>query len=181
MSCSVRGGSRPRWSIIASAASAEIVQSNAPWTAYIGRMDEVELTVEASPDPTAVGFLESRINEFNFEVTNIRDGRDLAIFVREAGEIVAGVSGWTWGGCLYVQYLWVHEQMRGKGLGSRLMDAAESEAVARGCVQALLETHSFQAPEFYARRGYENIGTAVDYPRGHAQYYLRKLLTETRA
>lgn len=144
-------------------------------------MDEPRLVVEASPDPGSVSFLESRINEFNFDTTGIRDGRELAIFVREEGEIVAGVSGWTWGGCLYIQHLWVHESERGSGLGSRLMDAAEAEAADRGCFQALLETHSFQAPEFYARRGYEPIGTASDYPRGHAQHYMRKPLGEGRA
>ncbi|MEX0784007.1 MAG: GNAT family N-acetyltransferase [Dehalococcoidia bacterium] len=139
-------------------------------------MDEPQLLVEASPDRAAVGFLETQITEFNFDTTGIRDGSELGIFVREEGEILAGVSGWTWGGCLYVQHLWVHESLRGRGTGGRLMDAAEAEAVARGCSQALLETHSFQAPGFYAARGYETIGTAVDYPVGHAQYYLRKFL-----
>jgi ribosomal protein S18 acetylase RimI-like enzyme len=145
------------------------------------RMDEPELAVESAPDAQDVAFLESRINEFNFETTGIRDGLGLAIFVRESDAIVAGVSGWTWGKCLYVQYLWVRESQRERGLGGRLLRAAETEAVARGCVQALLETHSFQAPAFYAARGYETIGTATDYPAGHAQYYLRKFLDESGA
>jgi GNAT superfamily N-acetyltransferase len=144
-------------------------------------VDEPEFVIESSPDPRAVRLLQSRINDYNFDVTGIRDGRELAIFVRDGEEITAGIAGWTWGGCLYIESLWVEESLRGGGIGSRLLGAAETEAAARGCFQALLETHSFQAPDFYARRGYEPIGMAVDYPKGHAQHYLRKRLGEARS
>jgi GNAT superfamily N-acetyltransferase len=130
------------------------------------------------PDTSAAlsEFLERQINEFNFATTGIRDGQTIGFSVTEAGAVVAGISGWTWGGCLYVEYLWVGEAERGQGLGAALLARAEAEGVARGCTQALLETHSVQAPKFYAARGYEVIGEADGYPRGHSQLYLRKLL-----
>lgn len=72
--------------------------------------------------------------------------------------------------------LWVDEAWRGQGVGARLLRTAEREGVARGCRQAVLHTHSFQAPEFYQRHGYEIAETLDDYPRGHRKYALWKRL-----
>ena len=125
----------------------------------------------------ARAFLEDRINEFNAAVTGIRDGAGVAFLIRDDHDaIVAGLSGWTWDGCLYVEYLWVREDRRGRGYGTRLLAAAEDEARTRGCHQAALTTHSFQAPDFYRRLGYEVYGTLDDYPTGHRQLHLKKRL-----
>ena len=125
----------------------------------------------------ARAFLEDRINEFNAVATGIRDGAGVAFLIRgEGNAIVAGLSGWMWGGCLYVEYLWVREDRRGRGYGTRLLAAAEDEARTCGCHQAALTTHSFQAPDFYRRLGYEVYGTLDDYPTGHGQLHLSKRL-----
>src|SRR5690349_19078000 len=101
-------------------------------------METDGLVIEEHPAARDVEFLGDRINEFNFAATQIYDGRELAIFIRDdAGEIVAGLYGWTWGGCGYIDKLWVHGGMRGRGYGSRLLQAAEREAIARGCSQIL--------------------------------------------
>jgi hypothetical protein len=47
-------------------------------------------------------------------------------------------------------------------------------AQQRGAFAATLETHSFQAPEFYAKRGYSVFGRIDDYPPGHAKLFLSK-------
>jgi ribosomal protein S18 acetylase RimI-like enzyme len=135
------------------------------------------LTILESPDPRDVAALDHRVDEYNITRTGISDARDLAIVLRDSdGELVAGLYGWTWGLCCEVRTLWVHEQWRGRGVGTRLMTAAQREARARGATQMVLSTHSFQAPEFYRALGFEVVGEVEDYPIGHRSIYLRKRL-----
>jgi GNAT superfamily N-acetyltransferase len=136
-----------------------------------------EIRFEEEPSPHDVTRLEDEINAFNFRATGIHDGRLLAAFSRDdAGALRAGLAGHTWGGCCEVRFLWVREVDRHRGLGSRLLRAAEDEARQRGCRQVVLSTHSFQAPDFYRRRGYVEVGRAEGYPLGHAQIHLAKAL-----
>ena len=122
-------------------------------------------------------FLTDRIYEFNAKATGYFDGRLLAGCIRsEAGEIIAGFNGHTWGGCCELANLWVHERYRGQGLGARLLRAAEAEAVSRGCVQAVLATHSFQAPGFYERMGYERKYAIEGRPQGYTDIIYVKSL-----
>ena len=80
-----------------------------------------------------------------------------------------------------VEWLWVHDDHRHDGLGSRLVEAAEGEAVRRGCVVIRVNTHTFQAPGFYERLGYSQIGFAEDTPVGHGELFLEKRLLGQRA
>lgn len=144
--------------------------------------DSVELTIEDDPDPGDVALLEARVIEQNATATGHArdDERQLAIFVRnDDGVIRAGVYGWTWGGCCELLHLWVDEADRGRGLGTRLLDAAEAEAARRGCRQVVLFTHaanSGRGGERYTRRGYELVGRVDDYPAGDAALWFRKPL-----
>ena len=91
-------------------------------------------------------------------------------------EWMGGLTGYIWGGWLHLNFVWVMEALRRQGYGSQLMDAAEAFAAERGAFAATLETHSFQAPEFYAKRGYAIFGQLDDYPPGHTKLFLRKRL-----
>jgi GNAT superfamily N-acetyltransferase len=83
---------------------------------------------------------------------------------------------WTWGGCGFIDLLWVRSDQRGSGLGTRLLVAAEEEIARRGCDRVALRTHSFQAPGFYTRFGYQECGRTPGYPRGHDDIHLVKRL-----
>jgi GNAT superfamily N-acetyltransferase len=140
-------------------------------------MQPPDLVIEAHPDPRDLDFVNDQIDTFNIAVTGIDDWRVLAIFVRDdAGQIAAGLTGGTWAGYLEIKSLWVREDRRGQGLGRRLLLAAEQEARARGCTQALLDTHDFQAPDFYIKLGYTIFGTFEGIGGRYTRYYLRKQL-----
>jgi GNAT superfamily N-acetyltransferase len=135
-------------------------------------------TLETEPNLEDVRLLEERLDEFNVQATGLADGKLLAFFLRDCnGAAVGGVFGWTWGGSCYVRYLFVPADMRNRGVGGDLMRAVEAEARTRGCRQILLETHEFQAPEFYRRLGFETTGRVDDYPRGHAKLTMVKRLS----
>jgi GNAT superfamily N-acetyltransferase len=125
-------------------------------------------------------FLADRIYEFNANATGYFDGKLLGGCVRnDAGEAVAGFNGHTWGGCCELSNVWVDERYRGQGLGAALLRSAEAEAVARGCVQVVLATHSFQAPGFYERLGYERKYVIEGRPKGYADIIYVKVLQRT--
>jgi len=136
-----------------------------------------ELVIETDPRPGRVQYLEDRIYEFNSGVTGIADGEWLAIFVRnDAGRIIAGIAGASWAGTCEIRQFWVDESRRGRGLGTRLLAAAEGEARRRGCTQIVLQTFTFQAPAFYARHGFTTVTAMDGYPRGHRNLVMRKRL-----
>jgi GNAT superfamily N-acetyltransferase len=121
--------------------------------------------------------LDQEISAFNAAVTGDHDARLLSIAARgDDDELHAGLYGWTWGGCGYVELLWVRGDQRGNGLGARLLAAAEAEIRRRGCDRVALDTHSFQAPGFYARLGYAECGRTPGYPHGHDSIHLLKHL-----
>ena len=135
--------------------------------------------IEDEPRREDLALLDERLYEFNAAASGVDDGRWLAIFVREGdGTIVAGLHGWTWGGTGFVQTIWVHEKLRGRRLGSRLLAAAEAEAVRRGCHQMHLDTHRYQAPDFYRRQGYDVIGELPGWPGDDVRIFLRKRLAK---
>ena len=141
-------------------------------------MSDVTLTpidrTPVDPTPGEIEYLEDRIYAFNSTATGIVDGELLAFFVRDGDRIVAGIAGNTWGGTCEVRQFWVDEPLRGRGLGTTLLEAVEREARRRGCRQIVLMTFSFQAPAFYARHGFDVIAAIEDHPHGHRNLLMRK-------
>ena len=92
------------------------------------------------------------------------------------GAILGGVIGviyWEW---LSLDLMWVREDLRGQGIGGRLLGLIEEEARKQGAKHVHLDTFSFQAPEFYSKYGYTVFGQLADYPSGFKRFYMKKKL-----
>src|SRR5689334_2216493 len=136
----------------------------------LARMSRLRLTVTDHDDGVVEEHVRRELSAHNVDATGIDDGAMLVGSVHdEAGALVAGLYGWTWGGAGFVDLLWVDRAHRGSGLGTRLLAAAEDEARGRGCDRMLLATHGFQAPDFYRARGYREVGRYDGYPTGSYQ------------
>lgn len=135
--------------------------------------------------PSYRSYVRSKLRQYNTEST-ARDGffeqgalrgMPLEVFLLDDRQkIKAGLVGltrWDW---LLIEALWVDESIRAQGFGTRLMQIAEQEAKRRGCTEALLDTFSFQAKEFYEKLGYEMFAQVDDYPSGYSFFQLKKEL-----
>jgi GNAT superfamily N-acetyltransferase len=101
----------------------------------------------------------------------------IALLVRDDNdEILGGLHGRFFYQWLYIDLLVVPEQARGQGMGSKLMQMAEDLARERRCVGMWLDTFEFQAPAFYKKCGYSEIGHIADYPPGHKHFFFQKRL-----
>jgi GNAT superfamily N-acetyltransferase len=140
--------------------------------------DKLKITSELQPSETDVAIVRDGLLAFNVAHIGLEpQPSPVALFLRDgAGQVVGGlIGGWRWR-WLYVDKLWVHERHRSSGGGSRLLQAAEAEALAAGCTDAVLDTFSFQAPSFYERHGYTVYATLEGFPPGYRQLFLHKRL-----
>ena len=87
-----------------------------------------------------------------------------------------GEAYWGW---FNFTTVWVHPSHRRKGIASKMLAQAETEAARLGYTQAYLDTFSFQSPELYLRAGYEVFGQLDNFPAGGKRLFMRKTLTNS--
>ena len=115
------------------------------------------------------------IRSYNLSKREVAESEPLNLYVEdEHGEIMAGLVAETFGNWLEIEYLFVKEDLRGQGIGSQLLQRAESEAKKRNCRFAFVNTYQFQAPAFYQKQGYKEVFTLKDYPYTGQRYYYQK-------
>ena len=135
------------------------------------------LTVTDAPTPAELETIGGGLSAFNESDVGPAERSPLAVFVRnDAGTLIAGISGYTAWGWLYVQWLWVSETQRGQGLAGRMLEAAENEARKRGCHASYIDTFNPVALKTYERAGYVPFGKLDDFPKGRTRTFLQKPL-----
>lgn len=97
--------------------------------------------------------------------------------LNEYGEIVGGVTAKISYGELHVSLLSVDQNTQGSGVGSELMAQIERYGRANNCHHISLTTFSYQAPEFYEKCGFTELGRVKDFPiKGEEKFFFIKYL-----
>ncbi|KPF67947.1 hypothetical protein IP84_11960 [beta proteobacterium AAP99] len=135
------------------------------------------LTAHDEVEPEVAQAIEGGVMEFNFTVGPMAGAAQVFACARaDDGELIGGASGRRWGDYCELLYLWVKPELRGQRLGSALLTAFEQQARQHGCSVFILDTFTFQAPEFYARHGYTVLHEMPGFPQGNTKYTMRKVL-----
>lgn len=122
----------------------------------------------------------SSLVAYNASRAGPNHGRPLVLEVRDdTGAVIGGLWGYTSYGWLFTELFVLPASLRGQGLGRDLLRTAETEARARGCHSAWLDTFEFQARAFYEKFGYACFGELPDYPHGHSRFFMQKSLVDT--
>jgi GNAT superfamily N-acetyltransferase len=122
--------------------------------------------------------LSDELDAFNVPAAGAGEQREFTVKAEDDhGVLIAGLSGWTWGTSAGIAMVWVREDARRDGWGSRLVEAAERVARERGCQRVHVSSFTFQAPAFYEKHGYEETGRTEALPlAGHADVHFVKHL-----
>lgn len=134
----------------------------------------MKLTVTDSPNPADDDYVAAQTRRYNSQFMESGFQLVSCYFHNSEDEIIGGLTAkifWSW---LHIEYLWVSESERGNDLGSKLMKAAEKEAIDKGCVGSQLDTFSFQALGFYKKLGYSVMGSLSGYSNNAERVYLYK-------
>lgn len=138
----------------------------------------MDIEVLEQPEQSLVDFLDQKIKEINWQNWEVSERLPLAVQMKnDAGEVIAGAAGRTFGDWLLLDTLWVSESLRGQNVGNQLLQKMEEAGRSRGCHQVWLETLSFQARPFYEKQGYKVHSVQENYPRTSCQYFMTKTLS----
>jgi GNAT superfamily N-acetyltransferase len=139
--------------------------------------EECQIVYIDKPEETATGIIEVGIHHYIKEKAGDPAFHRICFALHSADrEIVGGVVGdqyWDW---VYIDLMWVKDELRGRGYGGRLLAQLEDEARKRGVKYIYLNTFSFQAPGFYQKYGYRIFSKLENFPAGHQRYFLTKQL-----
>lgn len=132
-----------------------------------------------NPDPAARDRILALLDADNLAKTGRVDGSDFAVLIRDP--ITDEVQGGLWGvddfGWAFIVYLFVPSSLRGRNVGTRLIEEAERIARGRGMNGMWVNTFDFQAAGFYERLGFARFGLLEKGADAAGQIFLKKRFT----
>lgn len=137
-------------------------------------------------DVTEVEQVSARIFDEQFEAVfnraqNLAENQSAIAFKAAVEDVVVGViSGKVTFNHLHISALAVDAAFRGHDIGTQLLEMLERTATEQGITTITLSTKSFQAKNFYLKKGYELMAELEDVPfAGVTKHYFVKRLYGT--
>lgn len=128
-------------------------------------------------NPSDIDEIHNMLRSYNLSKREKSENIPLGVFYEDdTGKKLAGLTGKTFGNWLCINYLFVSENLRNQGIGSKIILSAENEARNRGCKYVFVDTFSFQAPAFYEKSGYRCVFSLTNYPYTEERHYYIKEL-----
>ncbi|MFD2830209.1 GNAT family N-acetyltransferase [Corticicoccus populi] len=147
-------------------------------------MKKINISKSREENNEFSNFLKTQIRSFNdYHSIHHKQSRDkksiayLSYIVKDSQEHwlggLAGAVYWNW---FEIEDFWLNENIRGQGLGKRILQNAEKDAKEIGATKVLLTTFDFQGKLFYEAHHYKIVGEVSDYPPGKSYYTMVKHL-----
>ena len=138
----------------------------------------MEYTLDTDPSDSDINEVRTGLIKHNTPFLEGIPKSQVAYYAMEGDVKVGGVIADLWGNWLLIKFLWVDDSMRGKQVGSQLLQRLEEYAQSQGCTSSLVDTLSFQAKPFYEKHGYQCQMVLENYPLDSSLAFLTKSLTE---
>lgn len=137
-----------------------------------------DITFTLQPDSQDIDFLTQKINEDAQKKGIQEKAYAFAFFIRDTKDIIiAGCNGSVIYGNIYTDQLWVHEDYRNQGLGTKLMQQVHNYGRKIDCSMASIATMSFQkAAQFYEKLGYICDFERLNYSNGASCLFMTRPL-----
>ncbi len=136
----------------------------------------MEFKIIENPDVVAVYEIRDRLRAYNKEFWEEKTKVQYSLTACENACLAGGIIFSLFGQWLEIEFFWVDQEFRFRGIGSELLRKTEAFAKDNGCKTSVVNTMSFQAKPFYEKHGYTVKYTQNNYPKTSSRYYLEKSL-----
>ena len=121
--------------------------------------------------------IDDKLSDYDEKYIKYRLDGVVQIGIKENGKIIAGLDAcMTAFKILYVSTLFVEEEYRRQGYGTKLMQEMEKRAKEFGANMIRLDTFNWQGKEFYSAIGYEMVGSYENILEGYSEHFFLKRL-----
>lgn len=134
-----------------------------------------EIKFEENPTAEDIKVLQDGIADHAKKMKRQEPLKFFAYFIKDNdGQIKGGCNGCIYYGCLYVDNLWLDQELRGKKYGTQLMQLAEKFGKENNAFFSTVNTMDWEALDFYKKLGYVVEFARRGYINDSIFYFLRK-------